>query len=277
MRTTDSANCHSRGFGRQGSGMQRTTVRARWRRLLVLLVATSGALAAWAARKRGDSGWRELSWSDPEPARTGAGRGTESAAASDAAVVVPDVVVVVPDVAVVVPDVAVVDSAASAAKAPAHPASAEPAAAEPAAAEPAEPAAAEPAVVAPGEPAASSASAAATTSSGTPTETAEPVLAPEPATPGKPAAVRAGKPVAAAPRTLFDDDGGIEPGPYPNSARPLADGSAPAAEYVIKGNSGSMRSHSPSSPYYGRTRAEVWFRTEEDAVAAGFQPWTRKK
>ena len=66
-------------------------------------------------------------------------------------------------------------------------------------------------------------------------------------------------------------------GPYPGSVLPLDDGSAPSAEYVIKGNAGSMRCHAASSPYFGRTRAQVWFRTEDEAIAAGFRPWTRKK
>jgi len=51
---------------------------------------------------------------------------------------------------------------------------------------------------------------------------------------------------------------------------PLADGSAPTADFVVKGNANWTRSHRPGSPYYRRTRAEVWFRTEQDAVAAGF-------
>jgi hypothetical protein len=67
------------------------------------------------------------------------------------------------------------------------------------------------------------------------------------------------------------------PGPYPGSVLPLPDGSAPAPDFVVKGNTGSMRSHGPRSPYFGRTRAEVWFRTDEDAVAAGFRPWTPRK
>lgn len=70
---------------------------------------------------------------------------------------------------------------------------------------------------------------------------------------------------------------GPVPGPYPGSVLPLADGSAPSEEFVVKGNAGSMRSHSTSSPYFGRTRAEVWFRTQEDAAAAGFAPWAPKR
>jgi hypothetical protein len=66
------------------------------------------------------------------------------------------------------------------------------------------------------------------------------------------------------------------PGSFARSVLPLADGSAPDPEFMIKGKINSMRSHGPSSPYYGRTRAEVWFRTEEDANAAGFRPWAPK-
>lgn len=76
---------------------------------------------------------------------------------------------------------------------------------------------------------------------------------------------------------LFESGAGLRPGPYPGSVLPLGNGSAPAAEYVIKGNAGSMRCHAASSPYFGRTRAQVWFRTEDEAVAVGFTPWTRKK
>ena len=53
------------------------------------------------------------------------------------------------------------------------------------------------------------------------------------------------------------------------SAAPLADGSAPEG-FTIKGNKDSMKFHSVDSPWYGRTKAEVWFATEEAAKAAGF-------
>jgi len=66
-------------------------------------------------------------------------------------------------------------------------------------------------------------------------------------------------------------------GPYgAGSAAPLADGSAPAG-YAIKGNADSMLFHAPESPYYGRTKAEAWFRTEADAVRAGFTRWDANK
>ena len=47
------------------------------------------------------------------------------------------------------------------------------------------------------------------------------------------------------------------------------DGSAPEG-YTVKGNADSGYYHTTESPYYGRTVAEFWFRTAEDAEAAGF-------
>lgn len=67
----------------------------------------------------------------------------------------------------------------------------------------------------------------------------------------------------------------FEPGPYPGSAKPAGDGSAPTAAFMIKGNGDSMLYHLPASPYYGRTKAEVWFIHESDARAAGFTAWAR--
>jgi len=59
-------------------------------------------------------------------------------------------------------------------------------------------------------------------------------------------------------------------GPHgPDSAAPLADGSAPEG-FTIKGNADSNLYHGPDSQWYDQTEAEVWFRTEEAAEAAGF-------
>jgi large subunit ribosomal protein L17 len=59
-------------------------------------------------------------------------------------------------------------------------------------------------------------------------------------------------------------------GPYgPDSAVPAADGSAPEG-FTVKGNEDSKLYHTPESPSYGATVAEVWFRTAEAAEAAGF-------
>jgi len=55
----------------------------------------------------------------------------------------------------------------------------------------------------------------------------------------------------------------------PDSAAPLADGSAPEG-FTIKGNADSNMYHGPDSQWYDQTVAEVWFRTEEAAEAAGF-------
>ena len=54
-----------------------------------------------------------------------------------------------------------------------------------------------------------------------------------------------------------------------DSAAPTEDGSAPEG-FDIKGNADSMKFHAPSSPWYARTKAEVWFKTTEAAEAAGF-------
>jgi small subunit ribosomal protein S2 len=54
-----------------------------------------------------------------------------------------------------------------------------------------------------------------------------------------------------------------------DSAAPLEDGSAPEG-FEVKGNKGSKKFHAPSSPWYARTNADVWFKTAEAAEAAGF-------
>lgn len=47
-------------------------------------------------------------------------------------------------------------------------------------------------------------------------------------------------------------------------------GANPPEGYDIKGNEGSMKFHTPASPWYKRTVAEVWFNSAEAAQAAGF-------
>ena len=54
-----------------------------------------------------------------------------------------------------------------------------------------------------------------------------------------------------------------------DSAAPLADGSGPEG-FDVKGNKDSMKFHLPGSQWYDATVAEVYFRTAEAAVAAGF-------
>lgn len=100
-------------------------------------------------------------------------------------------------------------------------------------------------------------------------QTEPPAVPPPVSTP--PAAGSA--PAAEAANPLFTE---ASPAPEKGTAA-LADGSAPGPEFVIKGNAGSMLFHTETSPYYGRTKAEVWFRTEEEATAAGFTKWTRRR
>jgi len=73
------------------------------------------------------------------------------------------------------------------------------------------------------------------------------------------AAVTESAPAESAPAAESDSD----------SADPLEDGSAPEG-FEIKGNKNSMKFHAPSSPWYARTNAEIWFRTAEAAEAAGY-------
>jgi uncharacterized membrane protein ArfC len=65
--------------------------------------------------------------------------------------------------------------------------------------------------------------------------------------------------------------------PYgPGSARVAAGAAAPWG-YDIKGNEDSMLYHTTDSPSYKRTIAEVWFRDEQTAEAAGFSRWDSGK
>ena len=65
--------------------------------------------------------------------------------------------------------------------------------------------------------------------------------------------------------------GEVSDGALPTGAHaPLEDGGQPEG-YEIKGNADSMLYHLPGTPFYDRTIAEVWFDTEENAEAAGYQ------
>ena len=48
------------------------------------------------------------------------------------------------------------------------------------------------------------------------------------------------------------------------------DGSQPSEEYQIKGKVSSKIYHPPESPFFSRTKADVWFTTSEVAEKAGF-------
>ena len=66
------------------------------------------------------------------------------------------------------------------------------------------------------------------------------------------------------------DETAVDSASDSDSAAPLEDGSAPSAEFVVKGNRDSMLYHTIESPYFGQTVAEVWFTTPEAAEKAGF-------
>lgn len=60
------------------------------------------------------------------------------------------------------------------------------------------------------------------------------------------------------------------------SARAGGGGSGPTG-WTIKGNEDSMLYHGPDSPSYEATIAEVWFKDEQTAAAAGFQRWDSRR
>jgi len=72
----------------------------------------------------------------------------------------------------------------------------------------------------------------------------------------------------------------VAPEPEPAAEGPAVDerpygpssyrGDNPPEGFTIKGNADSMKFHTPESPYYARTVAEVWFDSVAAAEAAGF-------
>ena len=68
----------------------------------------------------------------------------------------------------------------------------------------------------------------------------------------------------------------VPPGRYGEGSAEAVPHQAPPDGFTIKGNAQSMLFHTPDSPYYGRTKPEVWFRTESDAERAGFTKYTRR-
>jgi hypothetical protein len=109
-----------------------------------------------------------------------------------------------------------------------------------------------------------------------------PTPEPEPAAPGAVAAE------AEPTRSLFEpivpaEDGAVLPPPHrvrgngrgpfgPGSAMPLPDGGSPSPEFTIKASVSALRYCTPESPQFGRTVAEVWFKTPADAERVGFRP-----
>ena len=94
------------------------------------------------------------------------------------------------------------------------------------------------------------------------------------ATAAEPAAAEAAAPAEPAASTEVAD--GPADGPFgPGSAMPEDDGSGPAG--WIKGNADTMLFHTADSPHYERTEAEVYFKDEQTATAAGFRHWDASK
>ncbi len=72
----------------------------------------------------------------------------------------------------------------------------------------------------------------------------------------------------------FAASGGVEE-PYGAGSARVAAGAAAPSGYDIKGNEDSMLYHTVDSPSYKQTIAEVWFRDEPSAEAAGFTHWSK--
>jgi large subunit ribosomal protein L17 len=69
---------------------------------------------------------------------------------------------------------------------------------------------------------------------------------------------------------VFEETEGGTSGKYAGSSVPLEDASVAPEGFPIKGNEDSMKYHTPDGQWFEQTVAEVWFDTEESAVAAGF-------
>jgi hypothetical protein len=85
--------------------------------------------------------------------------------------------------------------------------------------------------------------------------------------------------------TLFDDPVEAEivvparevpAGRYGEGSADAVPHQGPPDGFTIKGNAQSMLFHTPDSPYYGRTKPQVWFRSEADAEGAGFTKYARR-
>ena len=90
------------------------------------------------------------------------------------------------------------------------------------------------------------------------------------AEPAKTAKAKVAKP-AAKPEVaaVADDSAAAEPALPQGAKAPLKSGNAPKG-YDIKGNADSGLYHEPSGQWYAATEPEFWFKSAEDAEAAGF-------
>ncbi|WP_026066077.1 hypothetical protein [Actinoalloteichus spitiensis] len=66
-------------------------------------------------------------------------------------------------------------------------------------------------------------------------------------------------------------------GPYPNSVLAEADATSHPEGYPVKAKKRSMTYHTEDSPYYRRTKADIWFRSADDAERAGFAAWRARR
>ena len=87
------------------------------------------------------------------------------------------------------------------------------------------------------------------------------------------ATVAAGLVGAAGKDDTADSDAEVETAPYGEGSVRLAAGAEPPSGWDIKGNEDSMLYHTVDSPSYRQTIAELWFRDEDAARAAGFRHW----
>ncbi len=87
------------------------------------------------------------------------------------------------------------------------------------------------------------------------------------------AAGLAGAAALAGSRKGSDKDSGEEP--YGAGSFRLVGGASVPSGWTIKGNEDSMLYHTTDSPSYEQTIAEVWFRDEPAAQAAGFTHWRK--
>jgi large subunit ribosomal protein L4 len=107
----------------------------------------------------------------------------------------------------------------------------------------------------------------------------EAVVETKPAKAAKPAKVEVGDEIVEEPKPVARK-AAAKKAEAPAAEAPAADakdygkdsyrGSEPPEGFDIKGNEDSMKFHTPDSPWYGRTIAEVWFKTVKAAEKAGF-------
>ena len=58
--------------------------------------------------------------------------------------------------------------------------------------------------------------------------------------------------------------------------QPVAPKAAKQEPLPVKGNSKTMVYHTPDSPYYRRTKGDMTFVSEAEALSAGYRMWTTK-